>query len=407
MPIKLLNETEERIIKYIDENQDELYRQLSNLVKIDTVNYRTYGNENQGQEYLKKICKEAGLRVDRFTPLSIPGIAENEDFKPGRDADKRENLVAILDGKDTSKNVLLAAHMDTEKLGDTNEWEDDPLSGTIKDGKIFGRGVGDDKSGIATAWFILKAFRDLGIVPKKNLLLGSYCDEEGGGGNGALALALKYPCDLCMNLDSSGLEIEARGGGCFNITIKSVKDEGGAIASVFDIFEGVKAIVKKLEELNGPKTSVRLSHAQAGMGGLKSGTINFAIYTDMTKEQCLAKLDNILAELKEDFERLELVTDGFVLTTRFFIYGETDKNSKEVKILHGLMCEEEGKDVALDGKCLSDLSLLMAYCSKNAFNFGVPVGSAGGGGPHLPNEHVACEDLLKYAKKLALLLLRM
>ena len=86
---------------------------------------------------------------------------------------------------------------------------------------------------------------------------------------------------------------------------------------------------------------------------------------------------------------------------------ETAKDSKELQILKDLMQEEAGEEVSTDGNCLSDLSLLMAYCSENSFNYGVPVGSSCGGGPHQPDEHIACDDYLKYAKKLGLLLLRM
>mgnify|MGYP003319684105 CR=1 FL=1 len=57
MGVKLYNEIEERFIKYVEEHQSELYTCLSELVKIDTVNYKTYGNENNGQDYLEKICK--------------------------------------------------------------------------------------------------------------------------------------------------------------------------------------------------------------------------------------------------------------------------------------------------------------------------------------------------------------
>lgn len=407
MPIKLLNETEERLMKYFDDNQNELFNQLSELVKIDTVNHRTYGNENQGQDYLEKICRDSNLKIDRFTPESIPNITEHRDYLPGRSADKRENLVAIVEGEDSTKNVLLAGHIDTELVGDLDRWTDDPFSGIIRDGKIYGRGVGDDKSGVIAAWFVLKAFKDLGIVPKKNLLMGAYCDEEGGGGNGALALALKYPSDLCVNLDSSGIETMASGGGCFRLTIKSVSNNGN-VASVFDVHEGVNLVVGKLAELNKrPKTKIRLSNTQAGIGQIKEGVINLAIYADMTKEQCEAYFNKICVELKDDFDRLGLVTDGFVLMTRFFIYGETVEDSKELQILRDLMREETGKDLPQESKCLSDLSLLMAYCTKNSFNYGVPVGSSYGGGPHQPNEHISCDDFLKFTKKLGLLLLRM
>lgn len=407
MGVKLHNETEERLLKYIDDNQNELYRQLSELVKIDTVNHKTYGNENQGQDYLEKICKDLNLKVDRFAPESIPNLTKNKDYNPGRSADKRDNLVAILDGEDTEKSVMLASHMDTEVIGDLGKWTDDPFSGIIRDGKIYGRGAGDDKSGIAISWFIIKAFKDLGIVPKKNILLASYSDEEGGGGNGALALALKYPCDFCISLDSSGFETEALGGGCFKLKMKSLKNDK-SIASVFDVFEGVNSVVEKLAELNKrPKTRIRLSSAQAGIGGIKEGVVSIAIYTDMTKEQCQQELDNICDNLKDVFDRLGLITDGFVLTTRFFIYGETKKDSKEARILSDLIQEETGEKPITNGNCLSDLSLLMAYSCKNSFNYGIPRGSEEGGGAHQPNEHARCDELLKLTKNIALVLLRM
>ena len=61
MERKLYNEAEEKIFKYIDDNKDEMFRQLSELVKIDTQNFRSHGKENDGQDYLEKICKEIGI----------------------------------------------------------------------------------------------------------------------------------------------------------------------------------------------------------------------------------------------------------------------------------------------------------------------------------------------------------
>lgn len=398
---------EEKLLAYIDEHQGEMYEQLSALVKIDTVNHRTYGNENAGQDYLEKICLDIGLTVDRFAPDSVEGLTENKDYMPGHNTDKRENLVAMLPGEDTGKSIMLAAHMDTEYLGDESKWTDPPLSGLIKDGKIYGRGVGDDKCGLAIGWFLTKAFKECGITPKKNILIGSYIDEEGGGGNGALGLALKYPVDCCINLDAASFETQALGGGCFHLDIRSTKNDIG-IASVFSVFEGVHLIVDKLAALSGiGKNYIRLGYAGAGKGGSKAGEINLAIYTDMTREETQAAFDEICESLRPQFDELELVTDGFVLTTRFFIYGETDKDSKEAKILSELIKEETGEYPDTTGTCLSDLSLLLRYGCKNSFNFGFPRGSNGIGNAHQPNEHILCENMLALTKKVAKILVRM
>ena len=403
---KLLNAGEEKIISYIRENRDELFCRLSDLVNIDTVNYRTYGNENNGQDYLEKICTELGLTVDRFAPETVPGVCGHRDYRPGRGADSRANLVAFMDGETTKETIMLASHMDTEYLGDEEKWTDSPLSGAIKNGKLYGRGSADDKSGIAVSWYIMKAFKDCGILPPRNLMLAAYSDEEAGGVNGALALALKYPSDFCINLDSGGFETEAPGGGCFKLKIKSLKNDK-AVASVFDVFRGVNLVVEKLEELsNRPKTHIRLSNVQAGMGGVKEGVVNLAIFTDMTKEVCQEELDNICNELKGEFEKLDLATEGFKLTTRFFIYGETSADSKEAEILAEILKEETGEYPDTNGKNLSDLSLIMAYGCKNSFNYGVPRGSKEGGGAHQPNEHAVLDELVRLAENVALVIMR-
>ncbi len=407
MNIKFQSENEKAVVDYMNKNCDALYKTLSELVKINTVNERKTGNENAGQEYLERLCLESGFVTDRFASESVAGLSEHRDFLAGRNSDVRENLVATLAGADSTKNIMLASHMDTERIGDESKWTAaSPLSGEVKEGKIYGRGTGDDKSGLAVSWFVMKAFCDLGIIPKKNILLASYSDEEGGGGNGALATALKYPCDACINLDSSGLEIEAYGGGCFKLVLKATNNDG-TVASVFNEFEGASAVVDELAVLNKrEKTTVRLSSVTAGTGGVRESCVNIGIYTDMTREECQRTLDDICKKLKDKFSSLGLTTEGFKPVTRFFIYGETQKDSREVSLLKEIIEEDTGKTCRTDGKCLSDLSLFMAYCSKNSFNYGVPTGSREGGGPHQPNEHVECSELLSHAKRLAIMLLR-
>lgn len=399
---------EEKVLKYIDDNCDVLFRQLSELVKIDTQNfYKNGGNENDGQDYLAKICKEIGVDVDIYAPDSVPGLVESDEYNPGRHTDKRQNLVATLKGEADQNGIMLAAHMDTMPAGDLSKWENDPFSGLIKDGKIYGRGVGDDKFGIALAWFLMKAFLDLGITPKKNILLGSYCDEEGGGGNGALGLCLKHPSECIINLDGKGFEKQALGGGCFNINLQSTLNDK-SIASVFDVFTGAEAIVKELEILHQePNITVRLSKVSCGDGGEKKATISIAIYTDRTKEETEKQLADIFEKVKPILDEQHLASDGFVRTTKFFRYGKTDESSKEAALLTEAIEELTGTSPDTSGSCLSDLSILLHFATANSFNYGIPRGDDNGGGAHQPNEFIECKNLIECTKVIALVLLRM
>ena len=90
------------------------------LVGFDTVN--PPGNEAECALYLGDILEKAGFRVNYHE--SSPGRLE---------------LVAHLGKGDTKSPICLAGHLDTVPLGH-EPWTLNPLSGEVKDGKLFGSG---------------------------------------------------------------------------------------------------------------------------------------------------------------------------------------------------------------------------------------------------------------------------
>jgi succinyl-diaminopimelate desuccinylase len=70
------------------------------------------------------------------------------------------------------------AHLDTVPLGEG--WRYDPLSATIADGKMFGRGTQDDKGPLVASMYALKSLLDEGKTPKKRVRFILGCNEETG-----------------------------------------------------------------------------------------------------------------------------------------------------------------------------------------------------------------------------------
>ncbi len=73
-------------------------------------------------------------------------------------------------------------HLDVVPEGSLDDWNTPPYEPTVIDGKLYARGALDDKSGAITTLFAMKAIKDAGITPKRQIRLILGCDEESGWG---------------------------------------------------------------------------------------------------------------------------------------------------------------------------------------------------------------------------------
>ena len=107
---------------------------------------------------------------------------EKIDF--GEGIEKVENLYARFGTMEP--NIAFAGHVDVVPTGDINNWSINPFGGEVKEGKVWGRGAADMKSGIAA---FIAAVSDF-LKDNKNLKeFGSISfiitsDEEGKAING-------------------------------------------------------------------------------------------------------------------------------------------------------------------------------------------------------------------------------
>ena len=411
------------LISLIDERKNELFRLLSDLIKINSESFSSYGNEEECAKFIHKLCLDMGLESELYSPLDIKDFTNHSDYMPGRGLENRYNVSATYKGKSDSNGLMIMGHTDTVAIGDVSKWDRDPLSGEISDGKIHGRGACDDKYALAASLFIIKLLRENGFVPKENLVFAAYSDDDYGGSHGALAAVLHDRCENIVNLDcEAGIIWHCGTGGGevkYNFHTKDIADSAEkcarAIGIVMDELEKFKA--NRCAELSAnkyykgtiiPETSLRYMGVKAGSDGsdLGDGFVYFVYYTDKTKAEIDKEFEALHEIIKERLDNIGVVGEGFVPNTRFFHYVHTEPDSDEIKLLLECAKEVGAGEIQVVGSCLSDLSVISKFGSSRAFGYGAGINFSKVGGAHQPNEYIECDEFLGFTKTVAAYILK-
>jgi succinyl-diaminopimelate desuccinylase len=127
------------------------------LVRIDTVN--PVSPERPAAERVARLLQDGGFQVSRH------------EFAPGRTS------VVARHGRGAKPALALAGHLDTVPLG-AAAWTREPFGGEIVDGKLYGRGSSDMKSGVAAV--VCAALDVVRAIPAAELLVVLVAGEETG-----------------------------------------------------------------------------------------------------------------------------------------------------------------------------------------------------------------------------------
>ena len=149
------------VIKYI--NRDELAQLTKELVDIPSPT----GAEKAIGEFI----------LDWFSRHGIKGV--RQEITP-----ERINAVGIVEGKSNGVSLSINGHMDTSYTGTEEDRmfcralePDSDLKGAVRDGKVFGLGASNMKSGLAAFMVAGKAIQQSGATLKGDLILAAVAGE--------------------------------------------------------------------------------------------------------------------------------------------------------------------------------------------------------------------------------------
>ncbi len=200
---------------------------LQDLIRINTVN----DHEKNVADYIAKLFDKYGVKYETF-----------EQF-PGR-----TNLVATIGAGKDDRILGFTGHMDTVAISDPSKWTYDPFSATIVGDKVFGRGAGDMKSGLAAIVVAIIELTQENKLPKGILRFLATIGEEYGA-PGAYYLTDKgYARDLdaLVVAEPHNGNVTSAHCGSFNYRIKSY---GKAVHSSIPEL-GINALTNLVKYIN-------------------------------------------------------------------------------------------------------------------------------------------------------------
>lgn len=187
--------TDNALFRLTESDQQALVQLLQRLIQFPTED--PPGREIEMARFLQDTLQAWGID------------AALDEFEPGR-----ANVQARLRGDGTSPGLVFSAHIDTMPAG-AHGWTAPPFGGEIHDGKLYGRGASDMKSGLAAMLVAVKQAALWQAPLKGDLILAISAGESSNclgakrivatdGLHGAGAIVVSEPTSLGVLVAQTG-----------------------------------------------------------------------------------------------------------------------------------------------------------------------------------------------------------
>lgn len=142
-----------RVLDYIDSKSDSLAEMTSEFIRTPSIS----GSEGAVAKILMDVLTDAGIDTKMDFAGNVVGAMEGNssfvELHQPREHKSRQR-----------KKLTFNVHLDTVPAGLPDSWENDPFSGIVKDGKIYGRGASDTKGAWAPMILAMEAVMKNGGV---------------------------------------------------------------------------------------------------------------------------------------------------------------------------------------------------------------------------------------------------
>lgn len=362
-PERPLDNEEKALLESVDDNSDKIVELLQKLVRIDSRNYSEFvwTDRNKIMGFAEETMKMFGFET-QLVKVPFP----HADKEGGKNADHQHhsNLIANLGRENPAKLFQFNGHLDTVPFTEEN-WDiaTPPLGGVVKDGRLYGRGACDMKSGVVCAMVAMWLLKESRYDIDGDVQLWLTPDEETHGAFGSAYMA-EHHFDLvnadvtiigessAMDpLDSPAFSVGEKGPQWFELTFYGASGHGSMPKEKSNALnKAVRFMSKADRKLKFPKRKAPLSA--------------FTLLKSILSRYRLLDLPKLMKTTKKPGNPLD--EDGLNLRSLFRTTYSFDKIRCGTKVnVIPDKCELEVDFRALPGLSTQDLLNSIAdYCTK-------------------------------------------
>jgi acetylornithine deacetylase/succinyl-diaminopimelate desuccinylase-like protein len=151
----------ERVHRYIDEHREESLEILKGLIRQPSISAQDAGVK-ECSRYLADLTRRLGIRSEIIDTPTQPVVYGEILVDPGQ------------------HTLLLYGHYDVQPPEPLELWQSPPFEPTVRDGRLYGRGTGDNKGQLLCHVLAAKAWSAAAGTPPINLKFVFEGEEESG-----------------------------------------------------------------------------------------------------------------------------------------------------------------------------------------------------------------------------------
>jgi acetylornithine deacetylase len=310
----------------VEESRDQLLELLDALVACRTV----LGNEEPAQAVVEEWLRSCGFAVERVVPDPDAALADPYAGYPYLSYEGRSSVAARLRGAGGGRSMHLTGHVDVVPVERTDLWESDPWQASVRDARVWGRGAGDMKGGLAAYLVAARTVAELCDGRRGDLLFSSVIEEECGGNGMWSVLEAGYDGDAVLLGEPSGLRLGYAATGVVWARISARGQAGHAMLGggegPFDFLCRAVAALRKVEAaINEPVVDPIFAAVRERPYGMTVGRIEGGVWTASTPYELSAFIrfgfgrdlepDDVQTRMREAVEgatdRVEIRFEGF------------------------------------------------------------------------------------------------